>query len=42
MRNQFTKTVTKLFNKDKKIFLILGDIGVFGFQNLLKNYQGIK
>jgi transketolase len=36
MRNQFTKTVTKLFNKDKKIFLILGDIGVFGFQNLLK------
>jgi transketolase len=36
MRNQFTQTVTKLFNKNKKIFLILGDIGVFGFQNLLK------
>jgi transketolase len=36
MRNQFTKTVTELFNKDKNIFLILGDIGVFGFQNLLK------
>jgi len=36
MRNQFTKTVTNLFDKDKKIFLILGDIGVFGFQNLLK------
>lgn len=36
MRNQFTKTVTELFNKDKNIFIILGDIGVFGFQNLLK------
>jgi transketolase len=36
MRNQFIKTVTELFNKNKKIFLILGDIGVFGFQNLLK------
>jgi transketolase len=36
MRNQFTKTITNLFNKDKKIFLILGDIGVFSFQNLLK------
>jgi transketolase len=36
MRRQFTKTVTKLFIKDKKIFLILGDIGVFGFQDLLK------
>jgi len=36
MRNQFTKTVTEVFNKNKKIFLILGDIGVFGFQNLLE------
>jgi transketolase len=36
MRNQFTKTLKKLFTKDKKIFLILGDIGVFGFKNLLK------
>jgi transketolase len=36
MRNQFTETVIKLFNKNKEIFLILGDIGVFGFQDLLK------
>ena len=36
MRNQFTKTVTEVFNKNKKTFLILGDIGVFGFQNLLE------
>jgi transketolase len=36
MRNQFTKTINNLFNKNKKIFLILGDIGVYGFQDLLK------
>ena len=36
MRNQFTKTIKKLFGKNKKIFLILGDIGVYAFQDLLK------
>jgi transketolase len=36
VRNQFTKTIKKLFGKNKKIFLILGDIGVYAFQDLLK------
>jgi transketolase len=36
VRNQFTKTIKKLFFKNKKIFLILGDIGVYAFQDLLK------
>jgi transketolase len=35
MRAQFTKTVLDLHKKNKKIFLILGDIGVYGFKNLL-------
>jgi transketolase len=38
MRKQFTKTITKFLIKNKKIILLLGDIGVFGFKNLLKKY----
>jgi transketolase len=38
MRKQLTKTVTKFFIKNKKIVLLLGDIGIFGFINLLKKY----
>ena len=36
MRKQFVKTISKLFKKDKKIVILLGDIGVFGFRNLFK------
>ncbi|MFZ2620998.1 MAG: transketolase C-terminal domain-containing protein [Minisyncoccia bacterium] len=33
MRKQFVKTLEKVLDKDKKLVLILGDIGVFGFRN---------
>ena len=39
MRKQFVKTISKLFKKDKKIVMLLGDIGVFGFRNLFKLYN---
>lgn len=38
MRKQFIKTVTKVFSADKKTVLLLGDIGVFGFSDLFKEY----
>ncbi|WP_440933626.1 hypothetical protein [Candidatus Pelagibacter sp.] len=38
MRKQFVKTTEKIFKKNKKSILLLGDIGVFGFRNLLKYY----
>lgn len=37
MRKQFNKTVTDIFHNDEKTFLLLGDIGVFGFRDLLIN-----
>ena len=37
MRNQFVRTVENLFKKDKKLFLLLGDIGVYGFRNIFKS-----
>tara|TARA_B100000787_G_C16198795_1_gene303030 strand:+ start:5352 stop:6230 length:879 start_codon:yes stop_codon:yes gene_type:complete len=36
MRKAFVNIVEKVFKKNKKIILLLGDIGVFGFRNLLK------
>ena len=36
MRSQFTKSIIDIFKKNKKILLILGDIGVFGFKDLIK------
>ncbi len=36
MRKQFVKTISKLFKKDKKIVMLLGDIGVYGFRDLFK------
>jgi len=38
MRKQFIKTVESLMKEDKKIVLLLGDIGVFGFRNCFKDY----
>lgn len=37
MRKQFVQTVEAIIKKNKNIFLILGDIGVFGFRNTFKN-----
>ena len=42
MRSQFNKTIKRLFVKNKKIFLILGDIGVYSFKDLLKNKRAIN
>lgn len=36
MRKQFIETTKNILKKDKKTFLILGDIGVFGFNDLIK------
>ena len=36
MRKAFVNIVEKIFKKDKKTILLLGDIGVFGFKNLFK------
>jgi transketolase len=36
MRKAFVNIVEKVFKKNKKIILLLGDIGVFGFRNLFK------
>jgi len=33
MRKQFVKTVEDLVNQDKRLVVLLGDIGVFGFRN---------
>ncbi len=38
MRKQFVEAVTYLMNCDNRVVLLLGDIGVFGFQNLKKRY----
>ena len=39
MRKQFVNTVESLFQQDDKIVLLLGDIGVFGFRNIFKEYK---
>lgn len=38
MREQFTETVTSLFEGDEKTVLLLGDIGVHGFAPLAEKY----
>ena len=38
MRKQLTKTVENIIKTDDKSVLMLGDIGVFGFRNTLKDY----
>ena len=39
MRKAFPITVEKLMKKDERIFCLLGDIGVFSFRNIFKNYK---
>ena len=38
MRNQFVKTITEIMEKDEKLYLLLGDIGVWGFRHVLEKY----
>jgi transketolase len=38
MRKQFVKTVESIMEKDDRVVLLLGDIGVFGFRNVFKQY----
>lgn len=39
MRKIFPQTIHKLMKKDKKIFCLLGDIGVFSFRNIFKSFD---
>ncbi len=39
MRKIFPKAVEELMIKDKKIFCLLGDIGVFSFREIFKKYK---
>jgi transketolase len=38
MRAQFIETVSDIFKKDQRAVLLLGDIGVFGFRDLLSSH----
>ena len=38
MRSQLVRTVSKIIKEDDKAVLLLGDIGVFGFRESLKNH----
>lgn len=38
MRKQFVETISELFPQDPRLSLLLGDIGVFGFQKVLGEY----
>ena len=39
MRTQFVETVSDILKKDNRVVLLLGDIGVFGFRDVLSNYS---
>ena len=39
MRKIFPKTIEELIQKDKRIFCLLGDIGVFSFRNIFKRFK---
>ena len=39
MRKIFPRVVEELMKKDKKIFCLLGDIGVFSFREIFKKYK---
>ena len=39
MRKTFPNVTENLMKKNKKIFCLLGDIGVFSFRNIFKNYK---
>lgn len=39
MRKQFVKTVEDVLDRDNRLVLLLGDIGVFGFRNSFKTHS---
>ena len=39
MRKIFPRAIEELMKKDKKIFCLLGDIGVFSFREIFKKYK---
>ena len=39
MRKQFVDTVSKIIQEDERAVLLLGDIGVYGFKDILKEYS---
>ena len=39
MRKIFPKTIDELMQKDKRIFCLLGDIGVFSFRDTFKKFK---
>jgi transketolase len=39
MRKQFVATIENLMSKDSKLYLLLGDIGVFNFNKVLTQYN---
>lgn len=38
MRKQFVKTIEDILGRDERLILLLGDIGVWGFNNAFKKY----
>tara|TARA_X000001036_G_scaffold437051_1_gene481525 strand:+ start:1021 stop:1872 length:852 start_codon:yes stop_codon:yes gene_type:complete len=38
MRRIFPEIVEELMNKDKKVFCLMGDIGIFSFRNIFKKF----
>lgn len=38
MRKQFPKTVLDIMDKDERVVVLLGDIGVFAFRDVFKKY----
>lgn len=40
MRKEFVSVMSKIYDTDDRLVTILGDIGVFGFQNLAQKYSG--
>jgi transketolase len=38
MRKQFVQTMTEIMEKDQNPYLLLGDIGVYGFRHILEKY----
>jgi transketolase len=38
MRQQFAKTVMDIMDKDDKVVVLLGDIGVFAFRDVMRKY----
>ena len=42
MRKQFVNTVKEIIKKNKNLFIILCDIGVFGFREIFQKWRRIR